>query len=257
MWDKEINVAKEGSWAAGEILRHRFGRVRHIVKKGAIDLVTEADLEAEKAILRIIRDHFPQDTILSEEAGRRPEASGRTWLIDPLDGTTNFAHGFPFFAVSIALEVRGRLMVGVVYDPHRNEMFEAAEGSGARLNNEPIRVSTTSRLGDSLLGTGFPYDVQENPERVMDLFTRMVIRAQGVRRPGSAALDLCYLAAGRFDGFWEEGLHPWDTAGGAIIVREAGGAVTTFEGEVFSPYMNSIVAANPQIHEAMLSILSS
>jgi myo-inositol-1(or 4)-monophosphatase len=255
MWEYERKIAEQACRSAGEILRRRFGRVHRIKKKGTIDLVTEADLEAEKAVLQIIQNSFPRDNILSEEAGQHAEGSPRTWLIDPLDGTTNFTHGFPFFAVSVALEVDGELTVGVVYDPLKNELFEGAKGSGARLNNEPIHVSRITQLGDSLLGTGFSYDVQEKPQRVMERFTRMVVRAQGVRRPGSAALDLCYLAAGRFDGFWEEGLHPWDTAGGAIIVREAGGKVTTFEGEAFSPYQKSIVAANPLIHDDLLSLL--
>jgi myo-inositol-1(or 4)-monophosphatase len=255
MWEKELLIAKQASRTAGKVLSGRFGRVQRVVKKGTIDLVTEADLEAEKAILQILQESFPHDNLLSEEAGRQTENSGRTWLVDPLDGTTNFAHAFPFFAVSIALEVDGDLVAGVVYDPFKDELYEAATGSGARLNDEPIHVSSVSQLGDSLLGTGFPYDVQEKPERVMELFERMVVRAQGVRRPGSAALDLCYLAAGRFDGFWEEGLHPWDTAGGAIIVHEAGGKVTTFAGEPFSPYKSSIVAANPLLHKTMLSLL--
>jgi len=182
--------------------------------------------------------------ILSEEAGRRDEALHRTWLIDPLDGTTNFAHCFPFFAVSIALEIENEVVLGVVYNPYMNEFFEAAKGKGAYLNGEPLRVSATFSLQESLLATGFPYDIHERPEKVVRLFEKMIVRAQGIRRLGSAALDLCYVAAGRLDGFWEENLKPWDTGAGDIIVREAGGRLTTFWGGPYHPYLNSVVASN-------------
>jgi myo-inositol-1(or 4)-monophosphatase len=252
MWEQEIAIAEKASRAAGKILDRTFGRVNHIVKKGTIDLVTEADLQAEKTILEIIHKNFPRDNILSEESGMHEEISKRTWIVDPLDGTTNFAHGFPFFSISIALEFQKQIVLGIVYNPHVDECFEAVKGKGAFLNKIPIQISKTTALGESLLATGFPYNIRQKSERVMGLLTKMLVRAQGVRRPGSAALDLCYVASGRFDGFWEEGLKPWDTAAGMVIVNEAGGKVTTYEGKAYSPYLKSIVAANPYIHDAII-----
>ncbi|MBW1900293.1 MAG: inositol monophosphatase [Deltaproteobacteria bacterium] len=255
MWQKELNAAKEAAKTAGIILSRLFGQVSHITKKGDIDLVTEADFQAEQTILEILRLKFPQDNILAEEAGGQEHTSKRTWLIDPLDGTTNFVHGFPFFAVSIALEVEKELVLGVVHNPFMNELFEAAKGTGAFLNKEPLKVSKTQNLKEALLATGFPYDIHERPERVMALLEKMVVMAQGVRRPGSAAIDMCYVAAGRLDGFWEQDLKPWDTAAGAVIVKEAGGRLSTFQGESYTPYLNTVVAANPFIHAAMIEIL--
>ena len=257
MWEKEIQVARHAAGEAGKILNRLFGQVRQIEKKGEIDLVTEADLQSEKTILDIISRHFPKDSILTEEAGEFNHLSDRMWIVDPLDGTTNFTHRFPVFAISIALEVERKLVLGVAHSPYTNEEFEAIEGMGAFLNKKPIRVSQTKTLQDALLVTGFPYDIHEKPERVMELFKKMLVRAQGVRRPGSAVIDLCYVAAGIFDGFWEEGLKPWDTAAGAIIVSEAGGKVTTYDGNLFTPHLKSIVAANPHIHEAMLEALNA
>jgi myo-inositol-1(or 4)-monophosphatase len=255
IWEKELAIAGKAARVAGEILNGLFGQVNHITKKGEIDLVTEADLEAERAILDIICSNFPQDSILSEEAGDYQKSSDRVWLVDPLDGTTNFAHSFPFYAISIALEIEGGIVLGVIYNPYMDEFFEASIGSGAYLNNTPIQVSRTQELGESLLATGFAYDIHERPQEVMELFQKMVIRTQGVRRPGAATLDLAYVAAGRLDGFWEEGLKPWDTAAGTIIVREAGGTLSTFEGWPYSPYRKSIVAANPLIHEKMVKVI--
>lgn len=255
MFKKESAVAREAARAAGKILSRMLGNTHHIVKKGEIDLVTEADLAAEKIILEIVGHNFPKDNILSEEAGRRDEASNRTWLIDPLDGTTNFAHRFPFFAVSIALEIESEVVLGVVYNPYMNEFFEAAKGKGAYLNGETLRVSATTALQESLLATGFPYDVHERSEGVLKLLEKMIVRAQGIRRLGSAALDLCYVAAGRLDGFWEESLKPWDTGAGDIIVREAEGRLTTFGGEPYNPYLGSVVASNGLIHDEMLEVL--
>jgi myo-inositol-1(or 4)-monophosphatase len=255
MWETELHTAGEAARAAGAILLNMYGRVHQIMKKGAIDLVTEADLAAEKAILDTIRENFPKDNILSEEAGGHRAVSGRTWLVDPLDGTTNFAHGFPFFAVSMALEIENELVLGIVYNPCMEEYFQAAKGMGAYLNNKPIQVSKTQTLNESLLATGFPYDIHEKPETVMDLFKKILVRAQGVRRPGSAAIDMCYVAAGRFDGFWESDLKPWDTAAGTVIVKEARGKLSTYEGNPYDPYKKSIVAANPFIHDAMIQVL--
>jgi myo-inositol-1(or 4)-monophosphatase len=256
MWNKELEIAHRAASSAGKTLSNIYGHVNHVMKKGSIDLVTEADLEAEKIILETIRSNFPEDSILSEESGRQKHTSGRTWLVDPLDGTTNFTHGFPFFAVSIALEIEKEIVLGIVYNPKMDECYEAVRGEGSRLNKSPINVSKTSNLNESLLATGFPYDIHEKSEEVINFFGKMVVRAQGIRRPGSAAIDLCYVAAGRFDGFWEQGLNPWDTAAGILIVEEAGGKVTTFEGKPYSPYQKTIVAANPSIHGEMIKVLS-
>ncbi len=256
-WEEELAVAREAAQAAGEILNRLFGRVNRVAKKGRNDLVTEADVEAEKAILDIIAGHFPRDSILTEEAGEQRHGPERLWLIDPLDGTTNFAHAFPVFAVSIALEVERNVVLGVVYNPYADELFEAVTGMGASLNEHRIRVSQISELGEALLATGFPYDIHQRPRRVLAPFEALILLAQGVRRPGSAAIDLCYVAAGRFDGFWEPGLKPWDTAAGSIIVSEAGGRLTTYEGETFSPYQRTIVASNARIHEALRHAVNS
>jgi myo-inositol-1(or 4)-monophosphatase len=255
MWDKELRVAGEAARAAGHVFNRIFGRVNKIVKKGDIDLVTEADLEAEQSILKIIHRNFPKDSVLSEETGLHGEISDRTWLVDPLDGTTNFAHGFPFFAVSIALEMEKEIVLGIVYNPYMGEYFQAAKGMGAYLNSKPMKASKAQTLKESLLATGFPYDIHEKPEIVMDLFKKMLVRAQGIRRPGSAAIDMCYVAAGRFDGFWESDLKPWDTAAGTVIVKEAGGKLSTYEGSPYDPYQKSIVAANPYIHDSMIKVL--
>ena len=257
MWKKEQDVAAAAAKAAGKVLLRKFGHVRHVEKKGAIDLVTEADLEAEAAVMDIIRQHFPGDMILSEEAGANGPVSERNWIVDPLDGTTNFAHGFPFFAVSIAFEFRREVVLGTVYNPAMEEYFEASRASGAFLNRMPIRVSRVRTLGESLVATGFPYDIRETHREVMAHLTKMIVKAQGLRRPGAAAIDLCYVAAGRLDGFWERSLKPWDTAAGCLILREAGGKATTFAGVRHTPYAESIVAANPYIHDAMLTTLNS
>lgn len=254
MFDEELAIAGEAARRGGDMLLRMMGDAHHIVKKGDIDLVTEADLAAEKAILSYIASHFPQDGILAEESGSQGAKGGRTWLIDPLDGTTNYAHGFPFFAVSIALAIENEVVLGVVHNPFLDESFEAAKGQGAFLNGKAIHVSGTGRLEESLLATGFPYDVHERPERVMALLEKMLTRAQGVRRMGSAALDLCYVAAGRLDGFWEEDLKPWDTAAGDVMVREAGGRITTFSGGTYTPYLQTVVASNGRIHDRMVAV---
>ncbi|MFH1349796.1 MAG: inositol monophosphatase family protein [Pseudomonadota bacterium] len=257
MLEKELNVARRAAREAGKALNFLFGRTIQITKKGEIDLVTEADLQAEKIILGIISHSFPQDSIMTEEAGEYHLLPNRKWIIDPLDGTTNFAHTFPLFAISIALEIKGEVVLGIVTIPYMAECFEAVKGMGALLNEKPIGVSSTKEIGEALLATGFPYDVHEKPDRVMALFKKMIVLSQGVRRPGSAAIDLCYVAAGRFDGFWEEGLKPWDTAAGSIIVKEAGGRVTTYKGKPYSPYQENIIASNPFIHASMLKALGT
>jgi myo-inositol-1(or 4)-monophosphatase len=257
MWEKELQVASAAAREAGKILKRRFGGPLNVRKKGVIDLVTDVDLQAEKAVLQLIRARFPSDRILAEESGGQGQSPERTWIIDPLDGTTNFAHGFPFFAVSLALEVAGEIALGIVYNPHLEEYFEAVRGSGALLNGRPVTVSDTTEIGDSLLATGFPYDIQDSGEDVLELFGRVTKKAQGVRRPGSAALDLCYVACGRFDGFWEKGLNPWDTAAGSIIAREAGGMLATYSGTDYTPYEKTVVAANPALLEEMLRVINS
>ena len=250
-------VAGQAAREAGKILNDLFGRVISIGKKGEIDLVTEADLLSEKIIVEIIGGRFPHDSILTEESGKSGRDSGRQWIIDPLDGTTNFVHSFPFFAVSIALRADNDVVLGVVYNPVTEEYFEAVKGEGAFLNKGPIRVSQARDLREALVATGFPYSVYKEPESMIELFKRMIVRVQGIRRPGAASIDLCYVASGRLDGFWEEGLQPWDTAAGSIIVMEAGGIVSDYRGEAYSPFQKSIVAANPIIHPKMVEVLGT
>ena len=256
MWKKEMETARNAAIDSGRILKGLYGNVREISKKGEIDLVTEADLMSEKAVINTICHHFPDDYILSEEAGEQGEKSDRMWIIDPLDGTTNFAHSFPFFCVSIALQVENKVVVGVVYNPCLDEFFEAERGSGAFLNKNAIRVSGQISLKDSLIGTGFPYDVYEKPEPVLENLKRMIVNVQGVRRAGAAAIDLCYVAAGRLDGFWEQGLKPWDTAAGSLIVEEAGGDISDYAGNPYNPFLKTILASSPGIHSKMLEVFS-
>jgi myo-inositol-1(or 4)-monophosphatase len=254
-WEKERSVVRQVALEAGVLLKNLVGRIKQIAHKGEIDLVTEADLQSEKLILESLGRHFPKDTFITEETGQHGAASERVWLIDPLDGTVNFAHELPFFAVSIALQVQGETVLGVVHNPCIQELFEAAKGFGAFLNQRRITVSKTSKLVDSLLATGFPYTMHQNPGDVMQRYRNLVVRGQGIRRIGSAAMDLCYVAAGRFAGYWEQDLKPWDTAAGAILVTEAGGWVTDFEGNPFTPYLKTLVASNSLIHEDMIKAL--
>ncbi len=240
---------------AGAIVREGHGRTHRPERKGRIDLVTEYDRRSEALILSRLNERFPDHAVLAEESGAHQGGAVR-WLVDPLDGTTNFAHGYPFFCVSIGVEVEGVLTAAAVYDPIREEMFSAALGHGATCNGEPIRVSEAAELEDALLVTGFPYDVREHPERHLPLFQDFLTRAQGVRRDGSAALNLCYLAIGRFDGFWEGNLSPWDLAAGVLIVREAGGRVTEYAGGAFRLEGRQIVAGNDLLHARLLEVLA-
>ncbi len=225
-------------------------------KKGRIDLVTAADLEAERAFRALIAARFPDHVVVGEEARAAEVPLGRCrWIIDPVDGTTNFAHGLALFCVSIALEVDGRVELGVVYDPINEELFVAERGAGARLNGTPLGVTTCAALVDALLCTGFPYTVREERRQQVAVFAAFLEEAQAVRRLGSAALDLCYVAAGRFDGYWEELVHPWDIAAGALIVEEAGGRVTGLAGEPFDPFRGHIVATNGILHGAVLDVI--
>jgi len=253
-----LNFAIETARDAGRILLERYGRAHTVTKKGDINLVTEADLASEQLIIERIRSHFPKHAILAEESGNSASADGVMewkWIIDPLDGTTNFAHGYPCFAVTIACEHNDELVVGVTHDPTRNETFAAERGKGATLNNKPIRVSDTEQLGDALIVTGFPYDFKKR-ENFSRHLTRFLLESRGVRRDGSAAIDMAYVACGRFDGFWEEGLNPWDMAAGVLLIEEAGGQISGYGGSTFTIYNPPLLATNGLIHDQMASILA-
>jgi myo-inositol-1(or 4)-monophosphatase len=241
---------------AGRYLRQNLGRRVEASYKGAVDLVTPFDLGAQEIVVGRLAEAFPGHGFLAEEGLARKGASDCRWIIDPLDGTTNFAHGLPIFSVSAALECAGRLVLGLVYDPMRDELFRAEAGRGAALNGTPIRVSTVPELGRSLLATGFPYDVRSSAVNNLDHWGRFIVRAQAIRRCGSAALDLCYVACGRFDGFWELKLKPWDVAAGALMVEEAGGRVSDFEGRPFALEAAGLVATNGRIHEPIIEVLN-
>jgi myo-inositol-1(or 4)-monophosphatase len=240
---------------AGRSLQAKLGRVKKIGYKGAVNLVTEMDLLSEKIIVSAIRKEHPDHGFLAEEKAREQTASPYRWVIDPLDGTTNYAHGYPVYGVSIALEREGEIVLGVVYDPSRDELFVAQKGKGARLNGRRIRVSSVPELSRSLLATGFPYDLRENPVNNFDHFQNFAYRVHAVRRSGSAALDLCYVAAGRFDGFWEMKLGPWDLAAGSLMIQEAGGKVTDFHGRPPGLDGSFVLASNGKIHGEMIKVL--
>lgn len=250
---RQIGVA--AAFQGGRQLTSFFGKIHHIHKKGAIDLVTQADIESEKIIIDIIRRRCPDHAILAEESGSIEGNAEARWIIDPLDGTTNFAHGIGIFAVSIAFSFQDQLCVGIVFNPVSQELFTGIRGQGAYLNNRKITVSSCSPLSDSLLVTGFPYSFKEHLNPLMQRFTRCLIKAQGVRRLGSAAIDLCYVACGRFEGFWEENLKPWDTAAGVVIAREAGARISDFSNNTFSLDHHQILATNGLIHDEMLELL--
>ena len=252
MLDFAIRMAQD----AGRLLRDRVGTAIDIGHKGAINIVTDVDLASEQLIRDRIATHYPRHEVLGEEGGLAESHSEYRWIVDPLDGTTNFAHGYPAFCVSIALEFKGEVILGAVYDPMRDEMFTAERGGGAALNQRPIRVSQTDDLMQSLLSTGFPYDIKTSKLTNLDHWSNFAMNAQALRRDGSAALDLCYVACGRFDGFWELNLSPWDTAAGAIIVAEAGGRVTDFGGNPFSNYTPQVLASNGLIHDRMIEVLA-
>ena len=252
--DLAIRAARE----AGAILQDYAARGCQISSKGRIDLVTEADLASEAHITTLIREHFPSHSILAEESGgeRAAHSSGEyTWIIDPLDGTTNFSHGFPCYAVSIGVEQGGRPHVGVIYDPSRDELFAAERGQGAWCNERPLRVSRIDQLEKSLVVSGFPYDVRERMEDYLPAWRAFLSHTQGVRRLGSASIDMACVASGRMDGFWERGLHPWDTAAGWILIEEAGGTVTQMDGAPYDNFSGSLLCSNGAIHDAMLAVL--
>ncbi len=254
-FDEIKHTGIAAAYKAGKIIGGYFGRFFQIRKKGAIDLVTQADLASEKLIINTIRSKFPDHMILAEESGFTKGTSKYKWIIDPLDGTTNFAHGLGIVSISIAFMAHDAIQVGIVLNPFTGELFTATKGMGANLNGSPIHVSTNSRISDSLLVTGFPYNFRDNQKKIFRRFISCLKASQGVRRLGSAALDLCFVACGRFDGFWEENLKPWDTAAGVLIAREAGAIVTDFSGADFTIDKKEILATNGKIHKKMTSLL--
>ena len=253
-----LATAVEAVVRAGDVQMARAGEAMRIEKKGAIDLVTETDREIERDFRALVAGRFPGHEVLGEEfsaaedAARRPEFC---WVFDPIDGTTNFAHGLPIFSSSLALEIDGESAVAAVYDPNRRELFTAERGGGAWLNGAPLRVSTAATLIDALLCTGFPYTVQQKPDELVGLFAHFLGISRAVRRLGSAAIDLCYVAAGRLDGFWEMHLGPWDIAAGALIVQEAGGCVTATDGTSFASRRGNILATNGRLHDRMVQAI--
>ena len=255
-----LEVAVTIARSAGRVLLEHQQRGFQVASKGhRIDLITDADRASEALVVEELRRRYPEAAILAEEGGARAGTGDHRWIIDPLDGTTNFAHGYPFYCVSIGLEIAGEIAVGVVHAPALGETFTASRAGGAVLHRaaggrHALHVSPVPELSRALLVTGFPYDIAERGDRPFDLFRRFVLSSQAVRRDGSAALDLCYLAAGRFDGFWEANLKPWDLAAGTLIAAEAGARLSDFRGDEFSIYGTEIVASNGAVHDAMIAI---
>ena len=250
-------VAHAAAARAGALLRAHHREPQEVSFKSEVDLVTALDREAEALIVEAIAAAFPAHGVVAEESASRPSRDGHVWYIDPLDGTTNFAHGYPHFAVSMALAKAGSLLFGLVYDPVREELFTAHRGHGARLNGAPITVSDCAGLETALLGTGFPYDRRQHADFYLAFFREAMARAQGVRRSGSAALDLCWLACGRLDAFWEWKLRPWDTAAGRLVVEEAGGRVTDFRGGPHQIDGEETAASNGRLHAPLLDMLAA
>jgi myo-inositol-1(or 4)-monophosphatase len=253
-----LATAAEIVLRAGDIQMSRRESGFRVEKKGTIDLVTEVDLECERMCRTLIAERFPDHDVLAEEFSSgpaEPAKSTHRWVFDPIDGTTNYAHGLPIFCASLALEINGRAEAAAIYDPTRRELFTAERGEGAYLNGTRLQVTAADRLIDSLLVTGFPYDVHTCSEDLVGLFATFLGQARAVRRLGSAALDLCYVAAGRFEGFWERHLNPWDVAAGALLVIEAGGRVTGMDGSTFDPGAAHIVASNGRVHEQILEVI--
>lgn len=253
-----LNIAVRAARRAGEVMMRQWNQLDslQVTDKGRHDYVSQVDLMAEESIVGIVHDHYPDHAILAEERGSVGEHE-YTWIIDPLDGTTNYLHGFPVFAVSIAVAHRGELQHAVVYDPMRQEIFTATRGAGAQLDGRRIRVSRRQQLSGSLIATGFPYRIaDERVDAYLKMLRAVILETAGVRRPGSAALDLCYVAAGRVDGFWELGLSKWDIAAGALIIREAGGRISDFQGT--DRYLDSgnVVAGNPKVYAALSKLLA-
>jgi myo-inositol-1(or 4)-monophosphatase len=251
-----LDTALDAAKCAGEILLRSYEKPKEIEFKGDVDLVTEMDRASEQLIVEKILSQYPNHSIVAEESGEQKTGSEYRWIIDPLDGTTNYAHDLPFFSISIALEYRKEIIAGVVYDPVRPELFYAEKNRGAYLNGKSISVSRVNDLNRALLVTGFPVKKREEAERNIRVFREFTMRSQGVRRFGSAALDLCYVACGRFEAHWEFRLHAWDTAAGSLIVTEAGGHITDFGGDSFSPFGTETLASNGKVHGAMIQVLA-
>ncbi len=254
-----IDIAVEAALEAGAFLKAHVGKVHQIERKFGeeTNLVTEIDKESERMIIGRLRSKFPAHDFLCEESGNHQTSSEYKWVIDPLDGKINYTHALPIFSVSIGLEYKGEMLLGVVYDPNLNELFTVERGHGSFLNGQPLHVSRTDRLIESLIVTGFPYDIKKNPSHAVEHFSHFLMEAQAIRRLGSAALDLCYVAAGRFDGFWEVKLNPWDMAAGVLLVEEAGGKFTDFDGRPSTIYKKDMLATNGVIHDQMLRVLSA
>ena len=252
-----LQSAAKAALAGGKIVKDLFNQPHSITMKGEIDLVTEADPASETAILNILSADFPDIPNMAEESAKSKEMPQQpTWVVDPLDGTTNYAHGFPVFGVSVALMQRETSLVGVVYCPMADELFCAAQGAGAWLNDKPINTTSTSELIESLVATGFPYEIHTHLDCVMEQLRKVLPAVRDVRRAGAAAVDLAYTACGRLDGFWEMDLKPWDTAAGRLLVEEAGGITSDFNGQAYSPFKAEIIAANPAIHQKLRSLIA-
>lgn len=250
-----LQSAEEACRIAGNLQLEGLKRAKRIEFKGSINLVTDVDKACELAIVELLQGRFPDHDILAEEGSGRRKDSEYKWVIDPLDGTTNYAHGYRLWAVSIALEYKGEIVVAAVHEPNHDEMFLAEKGAGATLNGERIRVSETAELDHAMLTTGFAYNVREAKNNNLDNFENFLMRARAIRRDGVAAIDLCYVADGRFDGFWELNLFPWDVAAGFLMIQEAGGRVSDFKGNPFDIYSKEILASNGHLHEAMVEVL--
>jgi myo-inositol-1(or 4)-monophosphatase len=254
-----LNTAIKAARRAGSFINRATNDLDKLTveQKSQNDFVSEVDRAAEQAIIEVLKDAYPQHSILAEESGLSETSSEYQWIIDPLDGTTNFLHGFPQYCVSIALSVKGVVSHGVIFDPTRNDLFTASKGGGAFLNDRRIRVSKTLQLKDSLIGTGFPYKEFSQFDRYIAMFREVTQKSSGVRRPGAAALDLAYLACGRYDGFWEMGLSPWDVAAGGLMIKEAGGLITDFSGEEGFMTSGDVIAATPKVFPALLKIIQA
>ncbi len=250
-----LQTAVEMALESGRIQRESLLKDFAIHHKGEINLVTDVDIACQEKIISMIKERFPEDDIIAEEQSNSFEGNKNRWIVDPIDGTTNYAHGYPFFCTSIAYELKGMIVAGVVYNPVMDELFFAAHGKGAYLNGNRIAVSSVANLKKSLLSTGFPYDIKTNPDNNINHFVDFLYEAQAVRRDGSAALNLSYVACGRFDGFWELQLNPWDLAAGALIVEEAGGIITGIDGGPFSVYGGGVLASNGLIHKPMAAVI--
>jgi len=248
-------IALRAARAGGAVHRARLNKVSFKGKSSFLDLVTEADHEAEAAVIGVLSRAFPDHAILSEEGGGVDQPSVHRWIIDPLDGTTNFAHGYPHFCVSIGYELRGRVELGVILDAPRGELFVARRGQGATLNGQPIAVSRAAKLDASLLATGFPYDRAARRRFYLTFWEALMTRVHGVRRTGSAALDLAWVACGRMDGFWEFGLKPWDVAAGSLLIQEAGGKVTNMDGSRLSLSAGAVLATNRRLHNQLMNVI--